>query len=228
MNSTRNPRRSFVAAGVLRVAATAFVIALAPGAGTADGPATAGEQWGTVQVQAAGSAEAVPDVAILGLSVDIIGTSVSATRDRAAQLTQAVIDVLERHGVEPKDIRTDRFSIDADYRYTNDGRRRLNGYRVVHALAVTYRDLDSVGAVIDAVSRAGGDELAFGYIAFSHADRELGPLLVISEEVSVPDYGPYRTFSAGDVPMRAEAADTPISVGRDTLSVTVSGVFALR
>lgn len=256
MNSTRNPRRSFVEAGVLRAAATALVIALAPGAGTADGPATAGEQWGTVQVQAAGSAEAVPDVAILGLSVDIIGTSVSATRDRAAQLIQAVIDVLERHGVEPKDIRTDRFSIDADYRYTNDGRRRLNGYRVVHALAVTYRDLDSVGAVIDAVSRAGGDELAFGYIAFSHADperhleaarrdavdrlhrtarqlaeasnRELGPLLVISEEVSVPDYGPHRTFSAGDVPMRTEAADTPISVGRDTLSVTVSGVFVLR
>ena len=256
MNSIRNLRRSLVAAGGLRAAATALVIALAPWAGTADGPATAGEQSGTVQVRATGSAEAVPDVAILGLSVDIIETSVSAARDRAAQLTQTVLDVLERHGVEPKDIRTDQFSIDADYRYTNDGRRRLNGYRVVHALAVTYRDLDGVGAVIDAVSRAGGDELAFGYVAFSHADperhleaarrdavdrlhrtarqlaeasnRELGPLLVISEGVPVPDYDPYRAFAAGDALMRSEAADTPISGGRDTLSVTVSGVFALR
>ena len=226
-----------------------------PPAATADAAAASGAQSGTVQVRAEGSAEAVPDIAVIGMSVEITEPSVAAARDRAARSTQAVIDELGRQGVEEEDIRTNRFSIEPDYQYTNDGGRRLNGYRVVHVLTVTYRDLDTVGAAIDAVSRAGGDALAFRNIAFTHADperhreaarrdavdrlhrtarqlaeasnRELGPLLEISEEVS-PDYGPYRSLSAGAAMLRSEAADTPISVGSDVISVTVRGVFALR
>ena len=226
-----------------------------PPTATADAPTTAGTQSGTVQVRAEGRAEAVPDIAVLGMSVEITGSSVAAARDRAARLTQAVIDELGRQGVEEEDIRTNRFSVDPDYQYTNDGGRRLNGYRVVHALTVTYRDLGTVGAAIDALSTAGGDALVFRDIAFTHADlerhrqaarrnavdrlhrtarqlaeashRELGPLIEISEEVS-PDYGPYQNLSAGAAMMRSEAVDTPISVGSDVIRVTVRGVFALR
>ena len=226
-----------------------------PSAGTADGATNAGMQSGTVQVRAEGSVEAVPHIAVLGMSVEITEPSVGAARDRAARLTEVVIDELRRHGVEEEDIRTSRFSIDPDYQYTNDGGRRLNGYRVVHALTVTYRDLDTVGAAIDAVSSAGGDALAFGHIAFTHADperhrqaarrdavgrlhrtarqlaeasnRELGPLLEISEEVS-PDYDPYPSLAAGPAMLRSEAVDTPISIGSEVISITVRGVFALR
>ena len=225
----------------------------APGATVIGGsPAT---HSGTVQIRAEGSAEAVPDIAVLGMSVQVTEPSVEAARDRAARLTQVVIDQLTRHGVEEEDIRTSRFTIDADYQYTNDGGRRLNGYRVIHALTVTHRDLDSVGAVIDTASTAGGDALAFGHIALTHADpdrhrqaarrdavdrlhrmarqlaeasnRKLGPLLEISEDAS-PDYGPFQNLSAGAAMLRSEAADTPISIGTDVIRVTVRGVFALR
>ena len=242
-----------IAAVLIAVLATAGCSTTPPGA--TDSRAIAVTQLGTVQVRAVGSAEAVPDIAVIGMSVEITEPSVAAARDRAARSTQAVIDELGRHGVEEEDIRTSRFSIEPDYQYTNDGGRRLNGYRVVHVLTVTYRDLDTVGAAIDAVSRAGGDALAFRNIAFTHADperhreaarrdavdrlhrtarqlaeasdRELGPLLEISEEVS-PDYGPYQSLSAGAAMLRSEAADTPISVGSDVISVTVRGLFALR
>ena len=253
----------------LRTAATNLLLALAavllaslatagcsttPAQGAAP-QATAITHSATVRVQAEGSAEAVPDIAVLGMSVEVIEPSAGAARDRAARLTKAVIDELGRHGMEEDDIRTSRFSIDPDYQYTNDGRRILTGYRVIHALAVTHRDLDTLGAVIDAASRAGGDELAFNHIGFSHADpephrqaarrdavdrlhrtarqlavasnRELGPLLEISEEVS-PDYGPFQSFSAGAAMLKSEATDTPISVGSDVIRVTVRGVFALR
>ena len=219
-----------------------------------DAPRPANTQPGTVVVRAEGSVQAVPNTAVLGISVEITEPSVAAARDRAARVADAVIDELRRHGVEDRDMQTNRFSIQPEYQYADDGRRRLTGYRVVHALTVTYRDLDTVGAAIDAVSEAGGDELAFRNIALTHADperrleaarraavrnlhrmarqlaeaanRELGPLLEISEGVAPPD-GPYRGPTAGAALLRAEAVDTPISIGTDVITVTVRGVFAL-
>ena len=221
-----------------------------------DAPSPAGTQSGTVVVRAEGSVQAVPDVAVLGISVEITEPSVRAARDRAARVSDAVINELERHGVEQQDMQTNRFSIHPAYQYTDDGRRRLTGYRVVHALTVTYWDLDTVGTAIDAVSEAGGDELAFRDIAFTHSDterhleaarrdavdklhrtarqladasnRKLGALLEISEDPAALDYGPYQGRSAGTAMLRAEAVDTPISIGSDVITVTVRGVFALR
>ena len=215
-----------------------------------------GTQSGTVVVRAEGSVQAVPDIAVLGISVEITEPSVRAARDRAARVTGVVIDEFERHGVQQEDMQTSRFSIHPEYQNTDDGRRHLAGYRVVHALTVTYRNLDTVGPAIDAVSEAGGDELTFRDIAFTHSDaerhleaarrqavdklhrtarqlaeasnRELGRLLEISEAGAAPGYDPYRGPTVGAALLRAEAVDTPISIGSDLVTVTVRGVFALR
>lgn len=208
---------------------------------------------GTVVVRAEGSVQAVPDIAVLGIAVEITQPSVAAARDRAALVTEAVIAELGRLGVEDRDMQTSRFSIQPDYQYTDEG-RRLAGYRVVHSLTVTHRNLDTLGPAIDAASDAGGDELVFRDIAFAHADleghfeaarrdavaelhrtarqlaeaanRELGPLLEISEGVA-PSDGPYPRPAASAL-LKADAVDTPISIGSDTITVTVRGVFALR
>ena len=205
-------------------------------------------------VRAEGSVQAVPDIAVLGVGVEITRPSVTAARDRAARVIETVIAELRRFGVEDRDMQTSRFSIQPDYQYNDDGRRRLAGYRVVHSLTVTYRDLDTLGAAIDAVTDAGGDELAFRDITFAHADpegdleaarrdavaelhrtarqlaeaanRELGPLLEISEGVA-PSDGPYPRPAASAL-LKADAVDTPISIGSDTITVTVRGVFALH
>ena len=249
------------AAGVLPAVAAALLVALAaagcsttPPSADVDTPAAAAS--GTVQLRAEGSAHAIPDVAVLDISVEITATSVAAARDRAARVTQRVIDELERQGVADEDMQTNRFSIHPEYQYADDGRRRLTGYQVVHALTVRYRDLDTVGAAIDAISKAGGDALAFRGIAFIHADperhraaarrdavgnlhriarqlaeasnRALGPLLELSEEPAAPDYGPYQERFASPAMLRADSVDTPISIGSDVITVTVRGVFALH
>ena len=243
------------AVGVVLMAVLAIAAcSTTPQAQDMGAPSPANVHPGSVVVRAEGSVEAVPDIAVLGIGVEITKPSVAAAREQAARVTEAVIDELGRHGVADRDMQTSRFSIQPDYRYTDDGRRLLTGYRVAHALTVTYRELDTVGAAIDAVSEAGGDDLAFRDIAFAHseperhleaarreavgklhriarqlaeaANRELGPLLEISEGAALPA-DPYPRPAAGAL-LKAEAVDTPISVGSDTITVTVRGVFALH
>ena len=113
-------------------------------------------------------------------------------------------------------MQTSRFSIQPDYQYTDDGRRRLAGYRVVHALTVTYRDLDTVGeppstrcpkpaamrllftishsrtptrnGIVEAARRDAVDKLHRTARQLAEAaSRELGPLLEISEGVAPPN-----------------------------------------
>ena len=244
----------------LRAVVVVLMATLAAGCSTpphvqdVSAPGTANPQPGTVVVRVEGSVQAVPDIAVLGISVEITQPSVAAARDRAARVTETVTAELRRLGVEDRDRQTSRFSIQPDYQYTDQGRRRLTGYRVVHALTVTYRDLDTVGAAIDAVSEAGGDELAFRDIAFAHddperhleaarrqaverlhrtarqlaqaANRQLGPLLEISEGVAPPE-SRFPRPAMGAL-LKAEAVDTPIIIGSDTIAVTVRGVFALH
>ena len=211
---------------------------------------------GTLHAWAEGRAEAVPDIAVVRMSIETSGRTVRGARTQAAGVTRAVIDELARQGVEDRNIRTSRFSIRADYEYTDDGRRRLTGYQVSHALTVEIANLESVGAAIDALSEAGGDTLAFHDIEFAYADperlleearrnavetlqrhaqqlaaaanRELGPLLEITELSGAPDSGPPRPYLAAEMMARARPVDTPISSGSGTVSVTVRGVFELR
>ena len=211
---------------------------------------------GTIHAWAEGRAEAVPDIAVVRMSIETSGRTVRAARERAADVTRAVIAELARQGVEDRDIRTSRFSIRADYQYADDGRRHLTGYQVSHALTVEIANLESVGAALDALSEAGGDALAFHAIEFGYADpdrlleqarrnavenlqrhaqqlaaaanRELGPLLELTELSGTPDSGPPGPYLAAEVMARSRPADTPISAGSRTVSITVRGVFELR
>ena len=211
---------------------------------------------GTIHAWAEGRAEAVPDIAVVRMSIETSGRTVRGAREQAAGLTRAVIDELARQGVEDRHIRTSRFSIRADYQYTDDGRRRLTGYQVSHALTVKIANLESVGATIDALSEVGGNALAFHDIEFAYADperlleearraaveklhrhaqqlaaaanRELGPLLELTEVSGTPDPSPPGPYLAAEMMARAHPDDTPISIGSGTVSVTVRGVFELR
>lgn len=210
---------------------------------------------GTIHAWAEGRAEAVPDIAVVRMSIETSGRTVRGAREQAAGLTRAVIDELARQGVEDRHVRTSRFGIRADYEYTDDG-RRLIGYQVSHSLTAEIANLESVGDGIDALSEAGGDALAFHDIEFAYADperllaearrnavenlqrhaqqlaaaanRELGPLLELTEVSDAPGPSPPGPYLAAEKMVRARPADTPISAGSGTVSVTVRGVFELR
>src|SRR5690606_31998932 len=77
---------------------------------------------------------------------------------------------LAANGVDQADIRTSRYSLAAEYEWTDQGRRDL-GYRALNSVHARIRDLSSVGAVIDAAVAAAGDAATVNSLDFSVSDR---------------------------------------------------------
>ena len=131
--------------------------------------------------------------------------------------------------------------------------RVIIGYQVNNQLTVKVRDLDSVGAIIDQVTEAGGDLTRFQGISFTIEDNEalqdearaaaiedlltkssqvanltgveLGQLVFITESGS-----PFQVQLQAEraFAVSAMAAPTPIMAGELTVVVTMQAVFEIQ
>lgn len=154
-------------------------LALVAGAGCAHGgvrgePVCAGRAADApsgIQVVGRGKAEAVPDVAVLQVGVEVHAPAVDTAREAAANAQQAVLEALRGAGVDDKDIQTNRLSIAPDYSYGEEGRKLL-GYVVTNQVEVRMHALDRVGEAIDAATRAGGDAVRLDGIRFELSDPD--------------------------------------------------------
>ena len=236
-----------------------------------------------IWVTGQGSASGSPDLAILNLGVEVLADSAVDARTEAAEGIDAAIEALEDNDVAEEDIQTRHYSIGPRYNYVEvtqcvdeDGEavvpgetgevpagtqctrahnQVLEGYQVTNQLAVTVRDLDTVGAIIDAVIDAAGDSVRINGINFSIEDSaaledearaaavanllakaarlaelagvELGSLLYLSESTGPT---PFPRFASGfdSYGYGAQAAlVTGIQPGELQATVAVQGVFAI-
>ena len=214
-----------------------------------------GAAYAVIEVTGTGVATGRPDLATVALRVSVTSDPVTAARAQAAAATRSVLDALEDNGVAYADIRTDRFTIQPAYDWS-DGEQTFVGYTVDNGLAATVRDLAKLGAIIDDAVTAGGEYIRFDYVSFGFADtaglerrarqaavadmrqkaaqlaefagRELGELKSLAEVDDGGYPGPYSETLLS----RAEAAyadlGTPVAPGEDTVAVTVYGVYELR
>src|SRR5262249_9769793 len=84
------------------------------------------------------------------------------------RMTQ-VIDAVKKLGIADKDIQTTTISLQPTYDYTNNGNPpRITGYSFSNGIAVTVRNLDQTGDVIDDSLAAGATSL--DGVAFRVAD----------------------------------------------------------
>jgi len=234
------------AAGSLRDTGAGANEARAAALAQGDGGAASG-----ISVSGQGVAVAEPDIASLALGVSTLADSARQARDDAAESMTALIASLQENGVAEKDYHTSQFSINPEIDYRPNGQQVIRGYRVTSMLAVTVRDLDRVGEVIDESVDAVGDPIQVQGVTFSIedpsalmaearslamtdaktkaealaglADVELGKPLAISES------------SAGGVPPvyfdRAAQASadvsTPISPGQLEITVDVQVTYEI-
>lgn len=125
-------------------------------------PATSPSQ--TITVIGQGTASVEPDIARVTVGVETTGETIAeAVAENEAQM-EAVLAALKAAGIADKDIKTTNFSISADRypvepRPTDSGQATEPIYRVSNMVTVTVRELDSVGAVLDAVIEAGANNI---------------------------------------------------------------------
>ncbi|HMR51298.1 MAG TPA: SIMPL domain-containing protein [Amaricoccus sp.] len=214
-------------------------------------PGAAGAEEPPRRITVTGSAEveAVPDIATVSAGVETQAPEAAAALAANATAMNAVFAALEAAGIARADVQTSRLSLDSIWENRNDGGApKVVGFQASNMVTVTVRDIARLGAVVDAVTAAGGNRI-FGVdfavdepreqidaareraVADARAKAELyavaagvtlGAVLSISESGGS---GP----SPAPVFARAEAmADTPVAEGTVTLGASVEVVFAIE
>ena len=204
-----------------------------------------------ITVHGTGQVSGTPDVLEVVLGVDTRGKSAAEALNENSKLTIGVLAVLREAGVSEKDVQTTSLSIAPVY---DDDGEVVIAYAVSNHVEVELHDLDKAGRLVDAATKAAGDQIVVEGLYFSIDDTsdlvaharadavkraktqaqqladaagvELGELRSIVEE-SAP-VGPPVELEKAAAPSAGGEAVPPIQPGAETLSVDVSLVYSIR
>lgn len=94
-----------------------------------------------------------PNMAILNVEVYSKSPVAKTAQDLQAKEYNRVKAVIEKFKIKKEDFETQNLSLNPEHVYDEKARTtRIVGYRVSHQIKITYRKIDDVGAVIDALS----------------------------------------------------------------------------
>lgn len=113
-------------------------------------------QLNQLHVFAEGTVKIQPDTAIVTLGVQTENEEVQIAQSENAVRTNQIIQMLTDMGISQPDIQTADYRIDVLYDFEN-GNQQLRGYRVMHLLQVTVKQIDNVGEIIDTSVQGGAN-----------------------------------------------------------------------
>ena len=156
-------KRWFVAVALVLAIAVAGLVGCSPEGGTvASVPSglklNLSSQQEGISVGGSGKVNAVPDTAVLRLGIEAQESSVALAQEKANGAMNAAMSALDDNGIAEKDIQTQYFNIRKVTRWDEkQGKEMVIGYRVTNMVTAKIREMDKVGAIIDAVAGVGGD-----------------------------------------------------------------------
>jgi uncharacterized protein YggE len=205
----------------------------------------------SMNVSATGTVSAAPDRAIVTAGVVSEGKSAREAMINNATLMTTVYEELEAAGIPQKNVNTSQLSLQPRYDYRDRQAPRISGYEARNTVTVKSETLDTVGAMLDALVKAGINNI--NGVSFSISDpknaqaeaREeaikeakakaeamasaagvkLGPLLSMSENNFSAN--PRPMMMASRMQMESDSV-TPISAGEQSLQVTVNMRYAIE
>jgi uncharacterized protein YggE len=208
-----------------------------------------------IWVSGEGKVSVVPDIAILRLGIESQQATVVEAQSEANVAMDQVMTALLDSGVAEKDIQTQYFSIYQVTRWDDYRDQEIVvGYRVTNTVSAKIREVEAVGAIIDAAAAAGGDLTRINSISFSIDDPtayygelrteamadakakaeqlaglagvSLGKPTFIAEGIQTPSANYARYDYEMTVPA-APAIETPISVGETEIILTLQVAYAI-
>ena len=157
---------------------------------------------GTVlDVSATGRVSRTPDLATITAGVVTQGPVAAAALSDNARAMDAVVRALKAAGIAARDLTTSNVSLAPQYRNQDGKPPVVTGYQATNSVAIRFRDIARSGAVLDALVRAGANQID-------------GPNLSLSDPDAALDEA--RTQAIGKARARAElyAKATGLSVAR--------------
>ncbi len=206
----------------------------------------------TVTVSGEGEAVGIPDIATITFSVVEQGDAVADVTSAANITMENVVTVLKGAGMADADIQTTGYNLYPRYDYTKLSRGEIIGYQLTQSVTIKVRQLDTIGAVIDAVTATGINDVSSPYFEIDDPDQvktearaeafakaktkatslaesagvALGDIVTFSESDGgdiQPYYKSYEYNMAAD-----EIAEAVIEPGSQEVNVTVSVTYALN
>lgn len=118
------------------------------------------EKDSIVAVQGQAEIQAKPDQATVRVGVTQMAPTAGQAQQRVNQRMQAIFEELSGLGVADDAIQTAQLTLSPVYsRYERDQAPTITGYQASNTLSVRLDDLNLVGPVLDAVTKAGGNEI---------------------------------------------------------------------
>ncbi len=122
-----------------------------------------------ITVTGEGISYAAADIAKIQFGVQETGASVKAVRDQLDSKISKVKDALDNLEIADKDIKTVEYSLYPERDYKTN-LPRITGYTGRHSYLVTIRNLDKVNDVVDAITKAGANDI--GNVSFEIDDPD--------------------------------------------------------
>lgn len=206
----------------------------------------------TITVNGQGKASAPPDMATIETGVVTHGVTAIEALSENNQIMGRIMDILIGHKIAEKDVQTSILNVTPEYKQDDRGRveEKIIGYSVRNQVQVLVRNLKDLGQVIDALVRAGSNQvsgISFGIddqarvinqareraVADARGRAELyarsagirvGKILAISEQATEwpRAQGAYRMYD-----MQA-ASSVPVATGEQEYDVTIQMIFTLE
>ncbi|MEW6182960.1 MAG: SIMPL domain-containing protein [Bacillota bacterium] len=129
-----------------------------------DGPAAAATGTATVTVGGSGEVSAAPDSASISLGCTNQAAGAREAQTANDRAVEKVIEALKAQGIPKEKIQTRQYDIWPE----QNEKSQIIRYRVTHTLSVEVKNIDKVGAVLDAAIRAGANNS--GGISFERSD----------------------------------------------------------
>lgn len=110
----------------------------------------------TIAVNGEGEVKIEPDIAYINLAVVTEGKTAEEAQTDNAKIFGKVRDVLfTKFEIAEKDVQTSSFRVRPNYTYQEGKEPEIASYTATQSVRVTYRELERIGEVLDAVAKAG-------------------------------------------------------------------------